>query len=197
MKKRHSQSGVKGLIIGIILIGLVIGYYYYLSMRKAADTEEKPVEVSAVQEALMRDLDNNYPPSPREVVKYFGELTQCFYGEDYTEEEQQELAMQIQKLYDEELVANKTQQQYLEDLQWDINNMKEQKLVVSSYSPSSSTDVEYFSQDGYNWARLHCTFTMRQETNVTVTDQIFVLRKDKLGHWKIYGWKPAEEENQN
>ena len=197
MKKRHSQSGVKGLIIGIILIGLVIGYYYYLSMRKAADTEEKPVEVSAVQEALMRDLDNNYPPSPREVVKYFGELTQCFYGEDYSEEEQQELAMQIQKLYDEELVANKTQQQYLEDLQWDINNMKEQKLVVSSYSPSSSTDVEYFSQDGYNWARLHCTFTMRQETNVTVTDQIFVLRNDKLGHWKIYGWKPAEEENQN
>lgn len=197
MKKKHSQSGVKGLLIGIILLGLVIGYYYYLSMRKAADTKESPVEVSAVQEALLRDLNNNYPPSPREVVKYFGELTQCFYGEDYSEEEQQELAMQIQKLYDEELIANKTQQQYLEDLQWDINNMKEQELVVSSYSPSSSTDVEYFSQDGDSWARLHCTFTLRQGTYVVVTDQVFVLRKDELGHWKIYGWKPVEEENQN
>ena len=57
--------------------------------------------------------------------------------------------MQIQRLYDKELIDNKTQDQYLEDLKWDINQMKQQKIVVSSYSPSSSTDVEYFDKDGY------------------------------------------------
>lgn len=194
MKKKRSQSGIKGLVIGIILISLVIGYYYYLSSKGASKVEEVSVEMSAVQEALLRNLENNYPPSPREVVKYFGQITQCFYGEEYTEEEQYDLAMQIQKLYDDELVANKTQQQYLDDLQWDIDNMKEQKIVVSSYSPASSTDVEYFSQNGYEFARLNCTFTLRRETDISITEQIFVLRKDKQGHWKIYGWKPVEEE---
>lgn len=86
----------------------------------------------------------NYPPSPREVVKYFGQLTQCFYNEEYTQEELEELALQIQKLYDKELVENKTQDQYLQDLRWDIDNMKDQEIVVSSYSPASSTDVTYF-----------------------------------------------------
>ena len=197
MKKKRSQSGIKGLIMGIILICLVLGYYYYLSSKDRAKTQEQTPSASAVQEALIRNLDNNYPPSPREVVKYFGQLTQCFYGEDYTQEELEALAMQIQRLYDKELIDNKTQDQYLEDLKWDINQMKQQKIVVSSYSPSSSTDVEYFDKDGYNWARLYCTFTFRKETNLIVQQQIFVLRKDEQGHWKIFGWKPVEDDEKN
>ena len=78
----NKKSGmIKGLIIGVILIGLVGGYYYYLTNKREDRSKEETVKATVVQEVLMRNLDNNYPPTPREVVKYFGELVQCMIGE--------------------------------------------------------------------------------------------------------------------
>lgn len=191
MKK--TQGGVKALIIGIILLCLVLGYYYYLSNKDAGVKDESEVTVTAVQDALMKNLDNNYPPSPREVLKYYGELVQCLHNEEYSEEEFLQLAMQIQRLYDDELVANQTQEQYIQSLTWDINSMKEKEVVISSYSLSSSTDVDRFEMDGYSWAKLNMTFTLRQGKGLDVTEEVFLLRKDAEGHWKIYGWKLAED----
>lgn len=192
-----NKSTVQGIIIGVILVALVLGYYFYLSNRKAdTPSEETTTSISAVQNVLLRDLTEDYPPSPREVLKYYSDITVCFYSEEYTDEEFEKLALQIQKLYDDELVANSTQEQYLNNLKWDINNMKEQNMTVSSYSVASSTDVFYFEQDGYQWARLNGTFTLRSGKEVGLCKEVFVLRKDSAGHWKIYGWKRLEENEQ-
>lgn len=196
MKEKGSRSGIKVFVIGLILIGLVLGYFFYLSVRKSGESSDDDIQIGAVQEVLMRNLDKNYPPSPREVLKYFGQITQCFYSEEYTEEEFYQLAMKIQELYDEELVANKTQEQYIEDLRWDIEQFKEQKTVVSSYSLPSSTDVEFFTQDGDNWAQLYVAFTLRTGTQLSYTNEIFLLRRDDKGHWKIYGWQLEDQAEQ-
>lgn len=192
MKGKSSSNGIKVFVIGLILIGLVLGYFFYLSVRKGKDTDED-TQVGAAQEILMRNLDKNYPPSPREVLKYFGEFVQCFYGEEYTEEEFVQLAMKVQELYDDELIANKTQEQYVEDLRWDIAQFKDQNTVVSSYSLPSSTDVNFFTQDGYSWARLYVEFTLRTGTHLNLANEIFLLRRDDNGHWKIYGWEPEDQ----
>ena len=191
----YKKSGmIKGLIIGVILSGLVGGYYYYLTNKREDRSKEETVKATVVQEVLMRNLDNNYPPTPREVVKYFGELVQCMIGETYSDEEFEQLALQAQKLYDEELIANKTQQQYLDDLKWDINTFKEEEIVISSYSPSSSVDVEEFSRDGHKWAKLYCNFSLRKGTYIESNEEVFLLRRDEDGHWKIYGWQPVEKD---
>ena len=189
---KEKSNGVKVFVIGLILVGLVLGYFFYLSVRKS-DKNTDDVEIGAVQEVLLRNLEKNYPPSPREVIKYYGNIMQCFYGEEYTEEEFYQLAMKIQELYDAELVANQTQEQYLEGLRWEIEQFKEQKMVVSSYSLPSSTDVEFFSEDGYSWARLYATFTLRKGTQLGMTNEVFLLRRDDTGHWKIYGWKLEDQ----
>lgn len=195
MSKEKGQGGAKVFIIVIVLLCLVLGYYYYLSNKRSGREAEQQVKATAVQEVLMRDLESNYPPTPREVVKYYAEITRCFYGEDYTEEEFKDLARKIQGLYDDELVANKTEQQYLDDLLLDVNGLKDQQIVVSSYSPASSTDVEEFTQDGYSWAQMRCTFNLRQGTEFQKTEEIFLLRKDADGHWKIFGWTLADDES--
>ena len=189
---KENSNGVKVFVIGLILVGLVLGYFFYLSARNSnKDTDD--VKISAVQEVLLRNLEKNYPPSPREVIKYYGQITQCFYGEEYTEEEFYQLAMKIQELYDDELVANQTQEQYLQGLKWDIEQFKEQEMIVSSYSLPSSTDVEFFSEDGYRWARLYASFTLRKGTQLGMTNEIFLLRRDDTGHWKIYGWQLEDQ----
>lgn len=193
MKSKGSAAGVKGFVIGLILIGLVLGYFYYLSFKKQGEDPNENVKLSAVQEVLLRNLDKNYPPSPREVLKYYGQIIQCIYGEEYTEEEFEELANKALELYDDELVLNQTPQQYLENLKWDVDQWKEEKTVVSSYSLPSSTDVEFFSEDGYSWARLYFGLNLRNGTQLEISNVVYLLRKNDQGHWKIYGWKLEED----
>lgn len=191
---RKKGNGIKVLIIGLVLIAIVLGYYYYLSNKSKRPSEEDAEELTAVQEMLLHNFDQSYPPTPKEVVKYFGEISQCFYNETYSEEEFEALAQQIQKLYDEELIANKTQEQYMEDLRSDVDMMKEQSMEIASFSTSSSADVETYWQDGYEWARLYCDFILRQGVQRVHSNEVFLLRKDGEGHWKIYGWTLAEQE---
>lgn len=185
-------KGTKGVILLIVMIGLIVGYYFYLSNRAITENAEEDVLVSAVQEILLRDMEKNYPPSPKEVIKYYSLITQCFYNDKLTDEELDALAFRAQELYDAELIANKTQEQYLIDLREDIDKFAKDELKISSFTTSASTDVEYFSESGYEWARLYCTYSVRQRTSMLSTTEVFLLRKDDAGHWKIYGWDLAE-----
>mgnify|MGYP000847018133 CR=1 FL=1 len=73
-------------------------------------------------------------PNTAAVLKLYSDITVCFYSEDYTDEELTQLALQIEKLYDEELIANNTPDQYQKNLRWDIKTMKDKNLRVTSYS---------------------------------------------------------------
>ena len=184
MKK---SGGIKIVIIGIVLAALVIGYYFYLS-NKTQKAEEEVVESTQVQTVLMRDLEKNYPPTPKEVLKYFNEISTCFYNEKYTDDELEQLAVKIQGIYDVELIANKSQEQYMEDLKSDIVEMKSNDRSISSYQLPASTDVEFFSEDGSSCARMYCTYSIRQGTNIIQSRFVFILRQDEDKHWKILGW---------
>lgn len=189
--------GTKGIIILVMMMVLVIGYFYYLS-NKTVSSDNKTAtvnteKISPVATVLLRNLDINYPATPKEVVKYYAELTKVLYNEEYTDEEFQALAVKIQQLYDPELVANKEQSEYLQDLKDEIEAFHTNKWTISTYWTSSSTDVERFTEDGYEFARLYCTFTIRQSGGSGSSNEVFLLRKDENEHWKIYGWKQVQK----
>ena len=145
---QRGRRAIKGILIGLVLIALVVGYYFYLSNRKPKEAaEDTETTVSAVQKLLLKNIDDDYPPTPREVLKLYSDITVCFYSEDYTDEELTQLALQIEKLYDEELIANNTPDQYQKNLRWDIKTMKDKNLRVTSYSVASATDVDYFDEN--------------------------------------------------
>lgn len=189
-----SSGGVKILIVVMVLAAIVLGYFYYLGHRDRKQAEEEAA-ATVVQSVLMRDLEHNYPPTPKEVVKYYSEITECFYNEEYSDEELSQLATKIQHLYDIELVANKSQEQYIQDLRNEIAEMKKNKYTIASYEVSASTDVEYFTQDEYSCARLYCTYYIRQASSGTRVASLerFVLRQDSENHWKIMGWELVED----
>lgn len=185
--------GIKGLLIGLICVALIAGYYFYLSNRRMTASEEN-VTVTAVQEILLWDPAKSYPPSPKEVVKLYSQITQCLYNEEYTDEEFEQLAVKIQLLYDDELIANQNPVQYMANLKAEVKKMKDNDCKISSYATSASTDVYYFEQDGFKWARLYCAYSIREKTVIVPTSERFLLRKDSNGHWKIYGWELVTQE---
>lgn len=188
-------KGTKGTILLIVLACLVVGYYFYLT-NDGGKKEAAPADVEVMtmsQKALSRNLVANYPPSPREVVKYFSEITQCFYNEEHTDEELKELALKMREIYDDELVANQTEEEYLDLLKRDILEYQTNHRTISGYSPSSSVDVEHFTENGYQCARLYCVYDIKQESLVYKTTLCFILREDENSHYKIYGWEKVDQ----
>lgn len=192
MKKGSGFTKISILII--LLMCLIVGGYYALTRRPAEPGEESGAPKSTVQELLSVNFSRNYPPTPKEVLKQYSEITKAFYNEEYSDEELAALGHKIQELYDSELVENQTDEQYLRTLRSDISNFKNLGITISSYATSASTDVDYFSEDGFQFARLNCIYSIRQGTQMGSIKEVFLLRKDAAGHWKIYGWDVLKEE---
>lgn len=188
MKKFKMSTSI---IIIVVSVAVIVGAFLLISNYLAKDDEPTDVQVTAVQNVLLRNMDNNYPPTPKEVLKYYSDITQCFYAGGYTEEEFIELANRALELYDDELRANQSYDTYIEDLKGEIESYKEKDWSISSYSTSSSTDVEEFERDGYEWAQLYAFYNMRQKTGIVKVTEQFLMRKDEDGRWKIYGWQQA------
>ncbi len=188
-------KGAKGFLLLMVLVCLVLAYYAHLSNKNSGlseETDEDSLTLSASQSALMRNLETNYPSTPREVVKYFSEITQCYYNESHDDQEIYDLGAQMLLIYDDELVANQTESEYYASLKEDIKTYASAGRTVDSYSVSSSLDVETWSEDGYEWARLYCTYNIKQDSLLYQTTLVFILRKDEASHYKIYGWKKVD-----
>ncbi|MBO4905345.1 MAG: hypothetical protein J5367_09005 [Lachnospiraceae bacterium] len=185
------KNPARVIIVFLVLAIAVVGLFFYISNRSKVVAEGKQ-QMSVVNTILSRNLETNYPPTPKEVLKFYSDITQCFYGEEYTDEELVKLATLSRKLFDDELVANQTDEQYLSALKMDIATWKKDNKVISSYSVSASTDVQEYSYDGYEWAQLYCIYTVRMGTEIAPVSEHFIMRKDDRGHWKILGWKLTE-----
>ena len=131
------KKGMKGLILTAIMILLVVGYYAYLS-NKTADNTEEVIQLTATQEVLSRDLQRSYPPSPKEVLKYYSDLTMSLYNEEHDDADVIALAQKARELYDADLLANQTEEQYIRMLAEDIDEYKKNNIIRFSSSRSRS-----------------------------------------------------------
>lgn len=184
------NKSTKITVIVIIVVVFVVGYYAYLSGREQDRKEEAALTV--VQDTLSRSLELDYPPTPKEVIKYYNEILKCFYNEECTEEEIEALGNKARELYDAELLAINEQEIYLMNLKADIQDYKDNKRRITSASVASSTSVVTFEEDGYEFARIMCGYNIMERDVSHPSNQVYLLRKDENKHWKIYGWEPQE-----
>ena len=186
---------VKNVIIIVILAALVGGYFLYLSNRKV---EQKDTTVTAVQNVILRNLETDYPPSPKEVVKYYSDISKCLYNETYTDEQFEQMADKLLGIYDDELVQSNTREQYIKSLRSDVDSFLSNKYSIVSYTPSVSTDVEYDTVDGRECAKLYCTYSIKSGADYVKSKQVFLLRRETdTKHWKIMGFDMVQENNGN
>mgnify|MGYP003236572534 CR=1 FL=1 len=164
--KKTNTSVTKITVLFIFLLVLVVGYYAYLSGTHR--TEQ--------QEAVMSEVE-------------------CFYNEECTAEELQDLGRKSLQLFDEELQENNDEDTYLIRLQGEVQNYKDNKRKITSVSLAPSTNVDYYSVDGYSFARISCGYTMTENGKKTSTVMVYLLRRDDSRRWKIYGWETADQLN--
>ena len=83
-QKSGNRASLKSGIVILMMVVAMICYYYYLSNREQ-EKQDRVVEQSVAQKLIDRDLINNYPTTPKEVIRYYSDITLCFYNEEYTD----------------------------------------------------------------------------------------------------------------
>lgn len=192
MKGKKGKITAQATIVFVILIIAVVGYYCYLVNHYDNVAAEKTL--TAVENVLLRDLENNYPPTPKEVIRYYNEIVKCFYNEECADEEIEELGRKARELYDQELLDHNPWDTYILRLQAEIQDFRNNNRKISSISLASSTDVDEFTEDGYQFARIRCGYNILQGKDGAYSMEVYLLRKDADGHWKIYGWELADQQ---
>ena len=203
------KKQIKTIVIMVLLVGGLVGFYLYLSSRNARENSaeqsgnQSVKEMTAVQKLIAEAAYKEYPSTPVQLLKYYNQITVCFYNEEYSEDELKALAIISRKLMDEELVSNQSDAAFFSQLKMDIANLKSQGdhgTTIYQVDVTPSMDVEYYEHDGYECARLYDTFTLKQMVSGTiyypVVRYVYIMRRDAEGHWKIFGFKKEEDKEQ-
>ncbi|MCI8543589.1 MAG: hypothetical protein HFH95_09780 [Lachnospiraceae bacterium] len=187
------KSTTRMMLFFLVVIVGAVGYFAYLSGRSRDASKE--AAMTAAQLVLSRDLENNYPPTVKEVMKYYVDIQKCLYAEECAEEEVEQLGMKARALYDDELLAANDVTGHLLQLKAEITSFQEDSRKITAASVASSANVDTFTEDGFEFARIHCTYTVLADGQSNLVDMVYLLRRDENRRWKIYGWDLAQNVN--
>lgn len=174
----------KSLVVAVIFVVLIVGYYYYLSHRPGTTAENKS-DLTEVQMITTENLDEQYPQTPREVIKLYNRIQTCYYNEEYTEEELVQMTEKARKLLDEELLLKNPEEEYLNAVKSDISDYKQDGKTISNITIDGSKDIRYEKRDGRDYAYVDCIYYIREGASFNTISQTYLLRKDAEGRWKI------------
>ena len=190
----------KVLRIGIAVICmacLVVGYYTYLSRRNATAKADENVEISEVQTIISKNFKDDYPVTPRAVVKWYNRIITAYYAEEYDQAQLEKMADQARFLMDDELLQYNPRDTYLASLNLEIQDFKNRSRTIVSATVSDSKEVQYKTVNGYECAFVSTYYFIREGSSYDRTYEDFCLRKDKNGNWKILTWRLSSEDKVN
>lgn len=190
MKKAKKPMSALFTVISIAAVVIVL---IFVNQSKQADKlEETSLEkLSEVEELMELDFDNDYPKTPKELVRLHGDVTRLLYS-GVEDDVIKELALKIRDIYDDEFLSSNPEDKYLTDLYSDIaiwlkfNRRIEQNLIVHE------EQEETYEIDGRKYATAYVSFTITEKGRTSELRH-YIMRKDKDNKWKILGWEYIPE----
>ncbi len=180
------MKNVRVIIVGLVCISLIIGYYVYLSNRKNPDDTKTGDDRTEVEKIIEdSNLEDNYPKTPRSVVKLYNQITTSYYKEEYTDKQFLKLGDLQRGLLDEELLSNNDRDVFFNNLRLEIKQYKDNKRTIESWTVSSTNDVIYKVIDKRECAYVTSSYFIKEGSSYKKTYQRYVLRKDEDEQWKI------------
>ena len=179
------------ITIIIICVLLICGGFYVFTQN---DTQ-KETELTEVQKIITKDLENDYPKTPREVIKWYNRIVECYYDDDKENEGLEELSLQMQKLLDEELLLVNGGEDYYNSLLTEVAyyESNEMYIVETDVCPTNQVKLITDKEKGDNLAYVTASYFLKIGNNdFSKTYQEFILREDEEGKWKILYMKKGE-----
>jgi len=188
------MKNVKFIIIGIACICLICVGFFFFSKENA--TTEK--ELTEAEKLIVRDLEENYPKTPREVVKFYNKIISCYYSGEITNNEVEKLADQMLLLLDKDLLLVNSRDEYIAAIESDIEKYKNENKRVVSTDVCDSNQVKYVNDEKEGTsevdklAYVDTSYFINVDGEFAYSYQQFVLRQDEDGRWKILTFYETE-----
>jgi hypothetical protein len=179
----------------IILGGLIFGGFMHLSNRENEQRAENSTEQTEVEKLLDHDMEQDYPLTAREVVKYYARIVKCIHSEEVSDDVVTKLGDTILLLYSAELIVANPREEYSKRLLAEVKQYQLDGKKVTSYAIDSADNTVTWTKDGVEFARILVTFTTQEDTVFNRTYEEFLLKKDSQNRWKILGWRLASKED--
>lgn len=177
-----------GLVV-IMAAMLIIAYYFYLDRQSSRSEAEEAVMLSEVERITEKDLVNDYPMTPREVVKWYNRIITEYYANTHSDEQIHEMASQQRRLLDDELLSYNPEDVFYDNLKRDIDAFAAREQSIRTSKVCSSNDVRYATVNGDEVAYVTAYYFQKEGNDLFKTYQEFCLRKDDEGHWKILTYR--------
>lgn len=171
------------------LIAVAVIVLFYIFSRKEIDNNEKMAADNAITKLINRDLELNYPSTPKSVVSLYSDIISVLYKEDCSEEQIEELAKQARGLFDEELLQLNEYEGYMERLETELKLYESADRYISGYEVENGYNIEYINTKDDSYARVAVKYYVREGKNVINVYEEYTLREDEDGNWKILYWE--------
>ena len=192
LKINPKGSTKKNLLVFVILI-IIIGIYVVHTWNISGGNSSAKKKTEA-EKLISRDMEVNYPGTPREVMRFYSRILKCYYNQDLSEEQVESLASHMRCLFDYELLEQNPKETYLNQVKEEIRQYKKAKETVTNYIIDESSNVEYSTVDGEKYATIYVAYTTRKKSEYQRVYEQFLMRCDREKNWKIVGWKQVEPE---
>ena len=185
---KRAKKPLANIFTLISLAAVIVVLFIVNQSQKANKQKETSMEkLTEVQKILNMNLENDYPKTPREVVKLHGDMTRLLYS-GIEDEEIKDLAVKIRELCDEEFLELNPIDQYLTDLYSDISLWRKVDRRIESNFVVNEEKEESYKKDGKEYATAYVSFTITEKVKTSELRK-YLLRKDKDNKWKILGWE--------
>lgn len=188
----------KTILLFVIVIACGLGYFYYLANKTdSTDATDKAVEDDELAALMTRNIEANYPQTPKEVVKLYARITKKYYESGLTDEQIEKLGSQARILFDDELRDTQTDSEFYKALKEDISNFAASKTYISDYAIESATKTKYQTLNDKQYASINLVYYVRQNGKMVYSYTKYVLRKDDSGQWHILFWELIDADEFN
>ena len=192
-QRKHIVPFILILIVGLGLIGGIVWYAVTIQseMEMPFVHERRHTAQQLYNQTLGRDMENDYPATPRALLELYAETVMFLHGDFIANEDMFLRAINFQRsLFTDELAGLVTAQQQL-------NNLRESLVIMDYYglSPRRSHVYEFTLDyvDGRT-ALVEVRHPFRHPFEyMEDMFRVYYLQMDWQDRWKIHSWAQTDE----
>ena len=188
----NAAKKITSVIVTILILGIIASLFYMdWSLKSNKKEEANKQTLTEAEKLLARDLVTDYPETPREVAKYYSNMTKALFS-GLEDGEVEALAKKILELYDEEFRNNNPEEIYLKDLYSEIAAWNKAERKITSFLLVNEDMEEQWEADTREYANVYVTYYTMGSMKASQTRN-YLMRKSGDGKWKILGWEYVME----